>query len=351
MTTDTSKYKSLNHFEAIVNASEDAIISKSLEGLVSSWNFAAERIFGYKASEIIGKSITGLFPENLLREEDAILEIIKNGGRVEHFRTVRVNKSGDHVHVSVTISPIFDNQGQVIGVSKIARDINAQVHAEAINANLANHARHFESIVDSSDDAIISKTLEGVVVSWNKASERMFGYSASEMIGNKLYALFPSNRQDEELRILNKIAQGEKIDHYRTIRLNKNATEIHVSVTVSPILNEKSEVIGASTIIRNISETIETENNIWKQANFDVLTGLPNRRLLNDRLTHEIEKSTRDNQYIAIVLIDLDNFKEVNDTLGHDHGDDLLIQVSKRFNLCIRRSDTLCNGLIKCNTS
>lgn len=341
MTTDAPKYKSLNHFEAIVNASEDAIISKSLDGVVSSWNFAAERIFGYKASEIIGKSITVLFPANLLHEEDAILEIIKNGGRVEHFRTVRVNKSGDHINVSVSISPIFNIQGQVIGVSKIARDINALVHSEAISANLTNHARHFESIVDSSDDAIVSKTLEGVVVSWNKASERMFGFSSSEMIGNKLLRLFPSNRQDEELMILNKIALGEKIDNYRSIRLNKNSTEIHVSVTVSPIFNEKSEVIGASTIIRDISETIEAENNLWKQANFDVLTGLPNRRLLNDRLSHAIEKSTRDNQYIATILIDLDNFKEVNDTLGHNHGDDLLIQASKRFNQCIRRSDTL----------
>lgn len=341
MTTDTTKYKSLNHFEAIINASEDAIISKSLDGVVTSWNFAAERIFGYKASEIIGKSITVLFPANLINEEDAILEIIKKGGRVEHFRTVRVNKSGVHINVSVSISPIFDNQGKVIGVSKIARDINALIQAEAVSADLAKHARHFESIVNSSDDAIISKTLEGIVVSWNKASERMFGYTANEMIGNKLYRVFPSNRQEEELQILNKIAQGEKIDHYRSIRLHKNSTEIHVSVTVSPIFNELSKVIGASTIIRDISENIEAEKNIWKQANFDALTGLPNRRLLNDRLNHEVVKSTRDARNIAIIFIDLDNFKEVNDTQGHDHGDELLIQVTKRFNHCIRRSDTL----------
>ena len=80
MTINDTKYKSLNHFEAIINASEDAIISKSLDGVVTSWNFAAERIFGYKASEIIGKSITALFPANLVNEENAILEIIKNGG-------------------------------------------------------------------------------------------------------------------------------------------------------------------------------------------------------------------------------------------------------------------------------
>src|SRR5262249_4569348 len=115
--------QSLAHFAAIVESSEDAIISKTLEGIIFTWNTGAEHVYGYTAAEAIGHPMTLLTPAERIDEEAAILERIKRGERVEHFETVRRKKSGDLIDVSLTISPIRDSQGQILGASHVARDI------------------------------------------------------------------------------------------------------------------------------------------------------------------------------------------------------------------------------------
>ena len=147
---------------AIVDSSEDAIISKTLEAIIQSWNAAAERVFGYTAKEAVGRPITMLFSADRLDEEDKIIARIRAGERVEHFETVRLRKDGTAIPVSLTISPIRDEEGRIIGASKIARDITERRRAEEANAKLA-------AIVESSDDAIVSKNLNGVITSWNRA--------------------------------------------------------------------------------------------------------------------------------------------------------------------------------------
>jgi PAS domain S-box-containing protein len=115
---------------AIVESSEDAIISKSLRGIVTSWNAAAERVFGYKAEEMIGRPITTIIPPELQHDEERILATIASGRRIEHFETVRIAKNGEHVDVSLTISPIKDESGRIVGAAKIARDITQQRKTE-----------------------------------------------------------------------------------------------------------------------------------------------------------------------------------------------------------------------------
>jgi PAS domain S-box-containing protein len=111
------------HMVAIISSSDDAIVSKDLNGIIRSWNAGAERVFGYVASEIIGHSILTIIPEDRHDEEAQILERLKRGERVDHFQTVRVRKDGKPIDISVTISPIKDLNGKIIGASKIARDI------------------------------------------------------------------------------------------------------------------------------------------------------------------------------------------------------------------------------------
>jgi two-component system sensor histidine kinase VicK len=232
---------------AIVNSSDDAIISKDLDGIVTSWNLSAQRIFGYSADEMIGESIVKLIPEDRLEEEPLILNKLRNGIRVEHFQTKRRTKDGRLVDVSLTISPVYNTNGKIIGVSKIARDITALKIGEEKSAILS-------AIVATTDDAIISKDLNSIITSWNRSAERIFGYTAAEMIGESILKLIPTDRQDEEPLILGKLKAGERVDHFETQRLTKHGHLIDVSLTISPVNDTAGNIIGLSKIARDITD-------------------------------------------------------------------------------------------------
>lgn len=237
---------------AIVESSQDAIISKKLDGTITSWNTAAEKIFGFTPDETIGKHISIIIPDDLLNEEAEIISKVKKGERIEHYKTTRRTKDGNRISIALTVSPIKDEKGNVIGVSKIARDINEQKSAEEKEAMLA-------AIVDSSDDAIVSKSLDGIIKTWNTAAEKLFGYKESEAIGKHISIIIPPDRIQEETLIISKIRNGERMEHLETVRVNKSGKEINISVTVSPIKNKSGEIIGASKIARDITERIEAE--------------------------------------------------------------------------------------------
>jgi PAS domain S-box-containing protein len=237
---------------AVVDSSDDAIVSKDLNGIVRSWNKAASELFGYTAEEMIGTSILRVIPDDLQYEEEDILSRIRSGMRIEHFETVRVRKNGERFVVSVTISPVRDGTGRVVGVSKIARDITDRKRTDDARFRLA-------ALVDSAEDAIISKDLNGIITSWNEGARQMFGYTSEEMIGQPLLRLIPQELAYEEEEILKKLRAGERINHYETTRVNKSGDPIPVSVTISPIRNASGKVVGASKIARNISERIRLE--------------------------------------------------------------------------------------------
>jgi len=250
--TPTAPPDPRHHLAALVDCSDDPIISKRLDGTIISWNPAATRVFGYLPQEIIGKSILTLIPPELQHEELEILRKLRTGERIQRFETVRMRKSGERFPISVTISPIRDESGQIVAASKIAHDISERHRTEEGLLRLA-------AIVDSADDAIISKTLNGIVTSWNKAAEKMFGYTAEEMIGQSILRLIPEELQYEEDEILCKLRASERIDHYETTRKRKNGEQFHVSVTISPIIDATGKVIGASKIARDISDKKRVE--------------------------------------------------------------------------------------------
>lgn len=232
---------------AIVDSSADAIVSKDLNGMVQTWNRAAERLFGYSADEMIGASIARVIPEDRLAEEEEVLARIRRGEAIEQFETVRIRKDGGTIHVLLSVSPIRDARGTVIGASKIARDVSHQ-------RRLEREARHLAAIVESSDDAIVSKDLNGVVQTWNPAAARMFGYEPEEIIGHSIRRIIPADRQEEEDRVLASLRRGEAVSHFETIRQRKDGTLIEISLTVSPVRAADGRIIGASKIARDISD-------------------------------------------------------------------------------------------------
>jgi PAS domain S-box-containing protein len=237
----------LRRYKAIIDSTDDAIIAKTLQGIITSWNPGAERMFGYSAEETIGHPLSMLIPADRLTEETEIMRRVAGGEMVNHFETVRRCKDARLIDVSVTISPIHDEFGSVVGASKIARDITER---KTVTADLCR----FKAIIDSSDDAIISNSLLGVVTSWNRGAEKMFGYTAQEAIGHSISMLIPFDRKQEEEEIFVRIARGDPVEHFETVRRGKDGALIDISATTSPIRDGAGTVIGASTIARDITE-------------------------------------------------------------------------------------------------
>jgi PAS domain S-box-containing protein len=239
---------------AIVDSSDDIIVSKTLEGIITSWNKGAERVLGYTEQEAIGKHISMLVPPESLEDTQTILNKVARGEKVDHHHTKRRRKDGKIIDVSLTVSPIRDATGVITGASKVGRDVTESRQAGLLKDRLA-------AIVESSDDIIVSKTLDGVVTSWNKGAERILGYAASEMIGKHIALIMPPEHVEDMQKILNRIRDGEKVEHYETRRICKSGRIIDVSLTVSPIRDVDGRIVGASKIGRDITyqKQIESE--------------------------------------------------------------------------------------------
>jgi PAS domain S-box-containing protein len=178
---------------AIVDSSDDAIIGKSLDSTILSWNAAATRLFGYEASEIIGQSVLTLFPPELRHEEPEIIARLARGDRVDHYETIRVRKDGSRVAISLSVSPIRDASGAVVGGAKIARDITERRRADA-------RIREQAELLDLAQDAIVVRDADGRITFWNAAAERTYGWTLAEVEGRSVHELlrtrFPEDREE-----------------------------------------------------------------------------------------------------------------------------------------------------------
>jgi PAS domain S-box-containing protein len=180
---------------------------------------------------------------------------LETGTSVHEQEVVIEKPDGSRVTVSVHIDPIRGNDGSVVGVVNFFDDISERKQAERTTGLLA-------AIVDSSDDAIVSKNLDGVITSWNKGAEQLFGYSAEEVIGRNIRLIVPQDRHHEEATILKQLARGERVDHFETVRVRKDGSMLNVSITISPVKNAAGVVIGASKVARDISHRKKAEKTI-----------------------------------------------------------------------------------------
>jgi PAS domain S-box-containing protein len=231
---------------AIVRSSDDAIISHAIDGRIESWNPAAERMFGYTSGEAVGRHIDLIIPDSRVDEDRRLAAEVCAGLNVNHFETVAVTKEGGEVIVSLAIAPIIAPGGELLGLSRILRDLSRQQALE-------HQALRLSAIVDSAEDAIVSKSLDGIVQTWNRAAERMFGYTSAEIVGKSITTIIPKDRLSEEAHVLSEIRAGRAVEHFETVRMRKDGSQVEISLTVSPIRRPDGRIIGASKIARNIS--------------------------------------------------------------------------------------------------
>ncbi len=238
-------------FNALAQFSDDAIYTTDLDSIVTSWSAGAEQLYGFAAVDAIGRSLPELLRIDKEVEAQQVIALVR-GGLIRDSDAIRTRRDGRRVPVSVRAIPLTSPEGEVIGTLRIARDVSGR-------AQLDRAARHLAAIVESSDDAIVSKDLNGIVRSWNVAAERMFGYRPDEMIGQSIRKLIPADRQSEEDEVLAQLRRGQKVDHFETVRQRRDGTLIPISLTISPILDADGRVIGASKIARDISEKKSAE--------------------------------------------------------------------------------------------
>jgi PAS domain S-box-containing protein len=242
MTVDAASLR----LAALVDSFEDAIICTSLDGTIEFWNRPAERIFGYTAEEAVGRPIGIIIPPGH-PVEDEVMRQVRQGARVDSYVTVRQRKNGELIDILLSVSPMLAPDGEGIGLSMIARSIDR-------SGVIEREALRLAAIVDSSDDAIVSKDLHGIVTSWNRAAEHMFGYTADEIVGKSITTIIPSDRLPEEDFVLSQVRKAIRIEHFETVRVRKDGSLIDISLTVSPIKGKDGQVIGVSKIARDISE-------------------------------------------------------------------------------------------------
>jgi PAS domain S-box-containing protein len=234
----------------LLDLSNDAILVRDASDRITFWNKGATDMYGFSREEAIGRTSHELLRTEFPEPMQSIMEkLLRDGHWAGELRHTCV--SGTQKTVSTRWVLDRDPSGNIRSILESNRDITSAKQAEVAQNRLA-------AIVESSDDAIVSKDLDGVISSWNKAAERIFGYTADEAIGRHITLIIPQDRRDEENDILARIARGERIDHFHTVRRRKDGTLLDMSVTISPVRDSSGRVIGASKVARNITDQKRT---------------------------------------------------------------------------------------------
>jgi PAS domain S-box-containing protein len=235
---------------AVVEFSGEAIISTTLDSIINSWNPAAERLYGYSRAEIVGKSSRLLIPQDQTEQLNAILDKIRSNQSVENLQTVRVRKDRTMFPALLTVSPICDSSGTVIGASTIARDATAQ-------NKMLEAAQLIEAVIDSSGEAITTSTLDGIITSWNPAAEKLYGYSQQEIVGTSGRRLSQPDRVDELRDALTRIGAGGPVESLETVHIRKDGSAFPIALTLSPLRDKNGAIVGASAITRDLTSQRE----------------------------------------------------------------------------------------------
>lgn len=309
----------------IVEQSSEAIITVDMSRRIQSWNHAAEKMFGYRNNEVIGQSLQFI---SLSEEEYARL------GKLGDYQCYR-DRSGTLIYVRANSAPMFDENGIQTGEIIIMHDATQERSQQ-------EQMQLWGLVFKNSGEAIVITDAENRILSVNHAFSRITGYSTDEVIGQNPRML-ASGRHDH--RFYEKMWHSLHQTGYwkgEVWNKRKDGTVYPEWLTLTSLVDNEGKPSNYIAIFSDVSSYKEKEARIEFLAQHDTLTGLPNRNLLNDRLEQSIYKAQRDGEKVAVLFIDLDRFKNINDTLGHHIGDQLLKEVALRLRKSVRNSDTVC---------
>jgi PAS domain S-box-containing protein len=244
--------KAQKFLASIVDYSEDAIIGRTPDGIIVSWNRGAETLFGYRAEEIIGRNIAILATPEAESMVNGVIERVRRGELVPTFDGSAVTKDGRRIEISASVSPVKDGQGNLVAVASILRDITERKRAEDARAFLV-------AVVESSDDAIVAVSRDNKILGWNKGAQDIYGYTAEEVLGKSNRIFVPSDRMEEFEKIFEKVLSEEKVIRFESVRHRKDGEKVELALAYSPIRNPQGTVIGVSAIVRDVTQAKATQ--------------------------------------------------------------------------------------------
>lgn len=326
----------------IVEQSNVPIITKDLNGVVTSWNSAAAALYGYTAEEMIGKATSILHLPGATQEFEESLQRV-NSAQPATFEAKRIAKNGSVLDISLSVSPLYDEDNRHIGEIGITRDITRQKRAEEA---LSKEKERAQVTLASIADAVITTDIQGKVDYLNPVAERLLGWTSEEAFGHALGEIFQGIKEATGEPIdnpVNTVLLHESTQEVRgeAVLLSRNKVRFPIEYSAAQISNHEAEVIGAVLVFRDVSASHNMARQLSWQASHDALTALVNRREFERRLNILIDTAHNNGRKHALLYMDLDQFKIVNDTCGHGAGDELLRQLSAILNSRIRGSDTV----------
>jgi diguanylate cyclase (GGDEF)-like protein/PAS domain S-box-containing protein len=318
--------ETLRRLAAMVATSTDAIMAVDLDGLILTWNAGAEQMYGYSAEEVIGQSLRTIVPPDRSNETTVALERVRHG-EPEQIETVRKRKDGSLVEVSISLSPLVDASGKVIASTGIHRDIStAKRAAQALRASEERYRR----IVETAFEGVWILDSDNRTTFVNRRMGDMLGYAPDEMLGKPVLTFMDPEAQSAFVANRDLRQQAHQPAHeFRFTR--KDGSEVWVLLEASPDQDAAGNYLGSLAMVTDVTERRRAQKALEHQALHDALTGLPNRLLLTDRLEWALGSAQAMRQKVALLILDLDHFKEVNETFGLQAGDRLLEQVGPRL--------------------
>ena len=337
--------KSEARYRAVVNTASDAIITITPDGIIHSFNRGAERIFGYRAEEVIGQLFTLIMPERF-REQCMLglrryLETHESRVIGSTSELIGLRNGGDEFPVELSLGEVQEDGDRLFAA--IIRDITERKRSEEALRQLS---RQNEMVLNSAGEGIFGLDLQGKTTFINPAAARMTGWDIDELSGQRLHDFLHHSKPDgtpypsEECPIYAVFKTGATLSRDNEVFWRKDGTHFPVEYVSTPIV-EGDKILGAVVTFKDITERKALEKKLQYQAFHDPLTDLPNRALFMDRLGHALARAGQQASEVAVLFTDLDNFKVINDSLGHKAGDQLLVAVAERLKACLRPVDTV----------
>ncbi|MDH4235465.1 MAG: diguanylate cyclase, partial [Gallionella sp.] len=324
-----------NKSETLMRTANDGIHILDLEGNIIQVNDAFCRMLGYTGDEMLTMNLAQLDAKRSAEEIKAALS--KKGASNPVFENKYRSRDGRIFDLEISSSRV-EIDGQAL-IYNSARDITGRKQAEM---SLRESEARLHATIESAMDAVVQMDADGFIVGWNSQAQNVFGWTHEEAVGRALHeTIIPPQYREAHVQGLKHFlltGEGPVLNtRVEIMAMHRDGHEFPVELAIASIMTRGKHEFSA--FLRDITKKKESDDLIWKQANFDMLTGLPNRHMFYDRLTQEIKKSHRAGLKMALLFVDLDKFKEVNDTLGHSIGDIMLMETARRISDCVRGTD------------